>query len=60
MPAPARAKERRPKTPPNVQPTTEPEVSRWKSESGSELEDWLRAEDEIRSGLEQQREAEYA
>jgi hypothetical protein len=30
------------------------------SQSGSELDDWLRAEEEIRSTLEQEQEAKYA
>jgi hypothetical protein len=75
MPAPARAKENQSKTPSKPQPTTEAEtllleerirrrayelyVDRG-SESGSDLEDWLRAEEEIQSALEQEQEAEYA
>jgi hypothetical protein len=73
MPAPARATERPPKTQPETATATEtlPLEERIRrrayelyvergSQSGSELDDWLQAEEAIQSAVEQQREAEYA
>jgi hypothetical protein len=67
MPATARRKERQPKSETESLPLEE-QIRRRAyelyvergSESGSELDDWLRAEEEIRSILEQEQEAEYA
>ena len=67
MPATAHAKEQPPKSQSETLPLEE-QIRRRAYElyverggdSGSEVEDWLRAEDEIRAALEQQREAEYA
>jgi len=67
MPATARLKERQPKSE-TESLSLEEQIRRRAyelyvergSESGSELDDWLRAEEEIRSILEQEQEAEYA
>jgi hypothetical protein len=71
MPATARAKEKPPKMPPKTEGESlslEERIRRRAyelyvdcgSESGSELEDWLRAEEEIRSTVEQEQEAKFA
>jgi hypothetical protein len=67
MPATARAKEQPPKSETKNLPLEE-QIRRRAyelyvvhgSQSGSELDDWLRAEEEIRSTLEQEQEAKYA
>jgi hypothetical protein len=67
MPATERAKERPPKGATESLPLEE-QIRRRAyelyvergSESGSEVDDWLRAEEEIRSIVEQEQEAEYA